>query len=68
MITGRKLFGMLDRFVEAVETMRKSQKRYEMNQDENTLSEKKDSEKRLDDMCFNYMKWKRKNEKFLKGK
>ncbi len=66
MITGRKLFGMLDRFVEAVETMRKNQKRYEMNQDGNTLSEKQDSEKRLDDMCFNYMKWKRKNERFLK--
>lgn len=66
MITGKKMYGMLDRFVEAVETMRKSQKRYEMNQDGNTLSEKQDSEKRLDDMCFNYMKWKRKNEKFLK--
>ena len=60
------MYGMLDRFVEAVETMRKSQKKYEMNQDENTLSEKQDSEKRLDDMCFNYMKWKRKNERFLK--
>lgn len=66
MITGRELFGMLDRFVEAVETMRKQQKKYEMNKDGHTLSEKEQAEKRLDDMCFNYMKWKRKNEKFLK--
>ena len=66
MITGKKMYGMLDRFVEAVEAMRKVQKQYETSKDESTLMDKKQSEERLDDMCFNYMKWKRKNEKFLK--
>lgn len=66
MITGRKLYGMLERFVEAVETMRKNQKKYEANKDGYNLTEMKQSEKKLDDMCFEYMKWKRKNEKMLK--
>lgn len=66
MITESQLYGMLDRFVEAVETMRKNQKKYETNKDGYNLTEMKQSEKRMDDMCFNYMKWKRKNEKFLK--